>query len=121
MTDRILIKDLLLRCIIGINEDEREKKQDVLINLEITTEFDEAIRSDSTERALDYKKLTKKIIGHVEASHFFLIESLASSIADMCLSEPGAAAVRVTVEKPGALRFARSVGVEITRTGRQRK
>ena len=113
--DKILIKDLLLRCIIGINDWERENKQDVLINLEISTDLSKSGEADNPYDILNYRSVTKAIIKHVEASDYQLVEALATAIARICCVEFGAPKVIVRVEKPGALRFARSVGVEIER------
>ncbi|MEO5345193.1 MAG: dihydroneopterin aldolase [Magnetococcus sp. YQC-9] len=114
--DRIFIRDLLLRCVIGIQEWERHTLQDVVIHLELGTDTARAGESDRIEDAVDYKKLTKKIIAHVEASSCQLVEALAEQIAAICLDHPLVETVRVSVEKPGALRFARSVGVTIERS-----
>jgi D-erythro-7,8-dihydroneopterin triphosphate epimerase len=113
--DRILIRDLLLRCIIGINPDERREKQDIVISIELAADLSKAAESDSFADAVDYRALKKEIIAMVEGSEFHLLEALASHIARLCLSSSPVEAVKVTVDKPGALRFARSVGVEITR------
>lgn len=115
MADRVLIRDLLLRCVIGINEHERNQKQDVLVNVDMWADMSDAIAGDDVSATVDYKVVTKKIITSVEKSTYFLLESLASSIADICLSHERVERVRVLVEKPGALRFARSVGIELTR------
>jgi len=114
--DRILISDLSLRCIVGINHDERREKQDVLINLAIYGDLRPAGESDRMKDAIDYRALKKRLVEFVEATHFHLIEALAESIARLCLETPGVLKVDVRVEKPSALRFARSVGVEITRS-----
>lgn len=116
MADKIHIKDLLLRGIIGINTDEREKRQDILINFTLYADTRPAGLSDNIEDAVNYKTITKRVIRMVENSQFFLVERLVDEIALLCLSEPEVLAARVTVEKPGALRFSRSVGVEIKRT-----
>ena len=114
--DRILIKDLLLRGIVGINEDEREKKQDILINMAIFTDVSTAAQSDDITDTLNYRTITKAIIQYVEDdSAHFTVEALATSLARIAI-QYGAPRVIVRVEKPGALRFAASVGVEIERT-----
>ncbi len=115
MLDQIHIRDLLLRCIVGINEHERTQKQDVVVNVEMWVNVSEAVRSDDVSKTVDYKEVNKQIITAVEGSSYFLIESLASKIAEVCLANSKVRKVRVEVEKPGALRFARSVGVELTR------
>lgn len=114
--DHIFIRDLLARCIIGVNEDERSNKQDVLINITLTADLSIPGKTDRFEDTIDYRSIKKKILSAVEISNFFLIEALAELVADVCLEYPGVIEVQVAVEKPSALRFARSVGVEITRS-----
>ncbi len=115
MTDQIQIKDLLLRAVIGVNEEERRDRQDVLINIVLYVDTHPAGESDDIEQAINYRTLTKRVIHLVETSQFYLVEKLAAEIAAICLDDPRVERVRVTVEKPGALRFARSVGVTIER------
>ncbi len=113
--DRILITDLRARCIIGVNPDERREKQDVVINLSLSADLEKAGRSDRFEEAVDYRAIKKAVLALVEDSKFFLVEALAEAIAGVCLRAAGVTRVQVRVEKPSALRFARSVGVEIVR------
>ena len=114
--DRILIKDLMLRCILGLSDEERREKQDVLINLILWTDLRPAAASDSIDDAVDYSALKKRIITLVEGSQYHLAETLADRIARLCLEQNAVQQVQVTVEKPTALRFAHSVGVEIIRS-----
>ncbi len=114
--DRIHIRDLRTRCIVGINPQERVKKQDVVIHITLQADLQKASRSDNIEDTVDYATLKQNVFEMVEASSFMLIERLAQAIAEMCLADTRVAAATVTVEKPGALRFARTVAVEITRT-----
>ena len=113
--DKIHIRDLSLKCIIGINRDERSRKQSILINVTIYTDLSKACRTDNIKDSVDYKAVKKKIISAIESSSFFLIEKLAETIAGICLENKKVQKVRVCVDKPGALRFSRSVAVEITR------
>ena len=114
--DRILIKDLMLRCVLGLSDEERHEKQDVLINLILWTDLRPAAASDSIRDAVDYSLVKKRIISLVEGSQYHLAETLADRIALLCLEYPAVQQVQVTLEKPTALRFAHSVGVEIIRT-----
>jgi D-erythro-7,8-dihydroneopterin triphosphate epimerase len=116
--ERIHIRDLTVRCIVGINDWEREKKQDVVINLTLWADLEMACLGDSIENTVNYKPLKNRIVEMVERSEFKLIERMAQAVADLCLEEPLVERVDVTVDKSGALRFARSVAVEITRTRR---
>lgn len=115
-TDTIVVRDLLVRGIIGVNEWERKHEQDIVINLSISVDARAAGESDDVEDTLNYRTLTKDVIAHVEASEPHLVEALAHEIARIVIVIHGAAGVRVRVEKPGALRFARSVGIEVERT-----
>lgn len=113
--DRIHLRDLLLRSIVGINEEERLKRQDVVINLTLHADLRDACRSDRIEDTVNYRTIKRAIIREIEGGTFDLIERLGERIAEICFEEPRVMRVDVVVDKPGALRFARSVAVEITR------
>lgn len=114
--DCIHIRDLKFRCIVGINEDERVEKQDVVTNVTLWADLKKACLSDNIDDTVDYKALKKQILLMAEHSHFLLVEALAQAMANICLSYDRVQRVKVCVEKPTALRFARTVGVEIVRT-----
>ncbi len=116
MSDEIQIKDLLLRTIIGINPEERRDRQDVLINITMWADTSAAGASDEMRDSVNYRTVAKDVIRLVQTSQFRLVEKLAAEIATLCLQDERVERVRVAVEKPGALRFARSVGVTIERT-----
>jgi D-erythro-7,8-dihydroneopterin triphosphate epimerase len=113
--DRIYIRELALRCIIGIYPQERREKQDIVVNIALDGDFRKAACSDNIEDAINYKTLKKAVIQLVEESKFNLIETLADRIARACLKDKAVKRATVTVDKPGALRFARSVAAEVTR------
>lgn len=114
--DRIIVKNLLLRSIIGLNPEERVNKQDILINMVMYADIRAAAAADDIETSVNYKAVTKRVITHVEESADLLVEKLVTDLAYLVLSEfPTVARVQVRVEKPGALRFAESVGIEIDR------
>jgi FolB domain-containing protein len=114
--DRITINDLRTRTIVGFNDWERTKKQDISISITLHADLQEACQNDAVEDTVDYKKIKKRVLALVENSRFQLIERMAEAVAEACLEEPRVARVDVTVDKLFALRFARSVAVEITRT-----
>jgi FolB domain-containing protein len=114
--DQILIKDLLVRGVIGISETERAQKQDLLINIVLFTDIGRTAQRDDLDEGANYRTVTKRVIALVEAAERHTVEALAEDVARTCLEEPGVQTVRVRVEKPGAVRFARSVGVEIERS-----
>ncbi len=113
--DKIFIRDLALRCIIGIYPEERREKQDIVINIEMQCDLRKAGRSDDLNDTVDYKAIKKAILKLVEESRFQLIESLAENIADITLADEKVQQVTVAIDKPGALRFAKSSAVEIIR------
>ena len=118
-SDRIKITDLHLRAIIGINPDERRNLQDVLINIVLYVDSRPAAESDDISDSANYRTITKEIIKLVESSRFYLIEKLASEIATICLKSQQVETVSVNVQKPTALRFAKSVGITIERSKTQ--
>lgn len=113
--DKVIIKDLLVRGIIGINDWERKNKQDILINIVIFSDLHKAGMSDDIIDSVNYRTISKKVIALAEQASRLTVEALANDIAQLCLDESGVEKVNVRVEKPGALRFAKSVGVEIER------
>ncbi|MFZ1752592.1 MAG: dihydroneopterin aldolase [Caldilineaceae bacterium] len=115
--DKIRIKDLLVRGILGINPDERKNRQDILINVTIWADTRAAAASDAIEDAVNYKTITKAILAHTENGAPMLVERLVAEVARIAvLGDERVQAVEVSVEKPTALRFAGSVGITIYRT-----
>lgn len=114
--DKIHIRDLRARCIVGIFQEEREKPQEITLNITLWADLREAAISDSIDDTVDYKKVKQQVLALVEGSRYFLVEKLAQEVANVCLDAPRVAQVTVILDKPGALRFARSVAVELTRT-----
>ncbi len=110
---QISIKNLRLRAIIGIEEWEREKKQDIVINITMSVDEEKSVHSDDINDSANYKKITKNIIKHVENSRYYLVEKLAGKIADIAKENGLVKEVEVEVEKPHALRFADSVSVTV--------
>jgi D-erythro-7,8-dihydroneopterin triphosphate epimerase len=113
--DQIVIHDLRLRCVVGLEPQERLNKQEVIVQISLHVDLRKAGRTDRIADTVDYKALKKEILRMAESSRFHLVEALAQGIADICLARDRVARVEVTVEKPGALRFARTVGVRIVR------
>ena len=114
--DRILIKDLSIAGIVGINAEERVNRQEILINAVLWVDTRPAAASDDIADAANYRTITKALISHVENGEPMLVERLVQELADICFAtDPRVAEVEMTVEKPGALRHARSVGITIHR------
>jgi len=115
--DRILIKDLLVRGIVGIKADERENEQDVLVNVTMWADTRPAAISDDIVDAVNYRTVAKAMIAHIRHGRPYLVERLVEELVEICFrSDERVVEAEVTVEKPGALRFARSVGVTVRRT-----
>jgi FolB domain-containing protein len=114
--DKVLIKDLLAHGIIGINESERMHPQQILINVTLFTDTHKAGQTDDIEDCVNYSTLGKKIIFHAETVARKTVEALASDLARLCLEEPNVKKVVIRVEKPRAVSYTGSVGVEIERS-----
>lgn len=113
--DQVFIVDLVARGIIGINDWEREKPQEMLINIILFTDLHKAGESDNIHDSVDYRSVAENVLAHAESARRLTVEALAADLARLCLEEVHVQKVRVRVEKPGAVRFSRSVGVEIER------
>jgi len=113
--DTIFLRELRVETIIGIYDWERETPQAVTIDLELATDVRRAAATDSIDDALDYKRIAKRLIAFVGESRFQLVETLAERVAAVLIDEFGVPWARVTVNKPGAIRGARDVGVSIER------
>jgi FolB domain-containing protein len=115
--DRVHIRDLSVMGIIGINPDERVNRQEILVNATLWVDTRPAAVSDEIADAANYRTITKAMIAHIEQGEPMLVERLVGELAGIVFAtEPRVHEVEVTVEKPGALRFARSVGITIRRS-----
>ena len=114
--DQVFITDLMASAIIGINVSEREEPQEIRINIILFADQIKAGKSDDIQYCINYRTVAKKVIAHVETARRFTVEALAADLALLCLELAGVMKVRVRVEKPGAVRFTKSVGVEIERS-----
>ena len=113
--DKVFIRDLRVRCIIGVDETERSKKQNVFINITMYVDLNAACKSDNVEDTVDYAAITEKVIAKIERSSYFLIERIAEETCNICLKNSKVNKVIVRVEKEGVLSSVRRVGVEISR------
>jgi dihydroneopterin aldolase len=114
--DIIFLRGLAVECIIGFIDWERLVKQTVVIDLELPVDCRNASIRDEVEDTLDYKKVAKRVIAFVEASEFKLVETLAHRLALLILEEFDVAWIRLSVNKPGAIRGSRDVGMSVERT-----
>src|ERR1017187_9448459 len=113
--DKIFIRALKAETIIGIFDWERQVKQTVLIDIELSADNRKAALSDSVDDTLNYKRVAKRVLAFVEASKFHLVEALAEHVAMLILEEFGVAWVSIVLSKPGAIRTSRDVGVALER------
>ncbi len=114
--DQITIRDLLVRGIVGINPDERTNRQDILVNVTLWADLRPAAASDDIADTVNYRTIAKALIHHIEHNEPQLVERLAADLINICFEvEPRVQAVELSVEKPGAVRFTRSVGVTLYR------
>ena len=113
--DRIDLRDVQLRCVVGVDPEERGAAQDVTLQITLYADLRRAGRTDRLEDTVDYRAVTQRVAQAVEASSYQLVERLAERVAEVCLSEPKVQRVRVRLAKPGAMRGAPSAAVEIVR------
>jgi dihydroneopterin aldolase len=116
MTDTVFLRGLEIECIIGVYDWEREQPQKVVIDLDMDWDVRPAARDDDLDKAVDWKRVTKAILAFVGESRFKLVESLAERVAELVVTRFAVPRVRVRVEKPGAVRYSATVGVEVVRT-----
>ena len=115
--DKIILKNILVRGILGINPEERVIKQNIILNITLFTDIRQAAASKNIDDAVNYYEVTERLIEFVENASFLLLETLTTEVAKLILSEnPAVARVRVCIEKPNVLRYADSVGMEIERS-----
>ena len=114
--DKVIIRNLLARGIIGVNDWERKRPQNILINITMLTDTRRAAQTDRLEDCVNYSTMSKRILAHAESVNRLTVEALANDLAKICLETEAVQTVVVRVEKPGAVRFAESVGVEIERS-----
>ncbi|MGC8521640.1 MAG: dihydroneopterin aldolase [Steroidobacteraceae bacterium] len=113
--DRIFLRGLTAECIIGFIDWERRVKQTVVLDLELPVDCARAAASDEVTDTVDYKRVAKRVLAFIEASEFKLVETLAQRLALLLLEEFELAWVRLSLNKPGAIRNSRDVGVVIER------
>ncbi len=114
--DKVIIKNLLARGIIGVHDWERNRPQNILINITMFTDTSRAAQTDELKDCINYSTMSKRLLAHAESVNRLTVEALANDLARICLEEEAVQKVIVSVEKPGAVRFAESVGVEVERT-----
>ncbi len=114
--DKIFIHALKSEAIIGIFDWERQVKQTVLIDAEMSADIRKAALSDSIEDTLNYKGVAKRVLKFVEDSKFHLVETLAEHVAMLVLEEFDVAWIRICLSKPGAIRSSKDVGVILERS-----
>jgi dihydroneopterin aldolase len=117
--DKIFINALKSEAIIGIYDWERQIKQTVVIDIQLSADIRKAALTDSIDDTLNYKGVAKRVLGFVEASSFHLVETLVEHVAMLILDEFGVEWVALTLSKPGAVRGSRDVGVMLERNRAQ--
>jgi len=113
--DKIFIKDLVIKTLIGVDEDERRQEQEVIINITLELDLSLPSASDNLDDTIDYRDLVSKIKQETSGTVYILVEALAEMIAQACLDEEGVKRVTVSVEKVGSVEHVGRVGVEIVR------
>ena len=114
--DRVFLRGLTAECVIGFIDWERRVKQTVVVDLELPVDCRQAAVSDDVTDTVDYKKVSKRVLAFIEASEFKLVETLAQRLAMLILEEFALEWIRLSINKPGAIRNSRDVGVSIERS-----
>jgi len=114
--DRVFLRGLTAECVIGFIDWERRVKQTVVVDLELPVDCRQAAVSDDVTDTVDYKKVSKRVLAFIEASEFKLVETLAQRLAMLILEEFAIEWIRLSINKPGAIRNSRDVGVSIERS-----
>ena len=114
MKDKVFIKNLFLPCNVGVSEEERAKKQNIIVDIEIKCDLSKAGSTDNINKTINYYEINEKVTSAVTRGEFKLLESLAETVALLVLKDPAALEVTVTVKKE---KYAvnPAMGIEITR------
>ena len=113
--DTIFLRGLEVECIIGFIEWERRIKQRLVIDLEMPIDCARAAATDEVSDTLDYSQVAARVTAFIGSSSTMLVETLAHRTAMLILTEFRLEWVRLSINKPGAVRGARDVGVSIER------
>lgn len=114
--DKIIICDLPLQALIGVYAAEQDRRQRLILNLEIELDLSRASVSDALADTVNYAEIEERLVRLGETSHYQLLEALAGAAAALVLEYEPVTSVRVRIEKPAAARFGRAIAVEINRT-----
>jgi dihydroneopterin aldolase len=114
--DKIFLRELTTETVIGIFDWEREVKQTIAVDLEMSADIARAASRDHIDATLNYKAVAKRVLAFIQESRYQLVETLAEEIARLILTEFEIEWVKVTLHKPGAIRFSKDVGVMIERS-----
>ncbi len=114
--DKIYLRNVHADILIGINPEEREVRQPVIVNATLYTDCLSAAQSDNIADAVDYSVLHDEMVNHMHSTHYDLIETLAEKLAELCLRDPRVNWCTLSVDKPEALEYAESVAIEISRS-----
>ena len=117
--DIIYINDLRIETVIGVYAWERQLKQVVIFDLELGTDIRKAALTDSVANTLNYKDVAKRVMAFVTDSRYQLVESLAEAVAELIIKEFDISWLRLRLNKQGAVRGVRDVGVIIERGRRE--
>jgi len=114
-TDTLFINELVVPCIIGVFDQERKEKQNVIISIALSVDTQKAGQTDDIKDTVSYHDIAQEITTMVEVSHYYLLEKLAQAVADICLKNKRVEKVTVHIAKPNALKIAKSSAIEIIR------
>ena len=106
------IRDLRVRCIVGVHTYERKIEQDLLVDLRLEFDFSEAAHTDQIDLTIDYTRLADMLEKWMQREKFQLLETLAARACILITDEwPQISHCRVTIKKPSALPKAQHASV----------
>lgn len=111
MLATIFLENLTIHPVIGVRPRERRRRQPIEIDVAIEADLPALGRSDTLDSTIDYSGLHDRIVALAEGTKCGLLETLAYEVGQVCLADPRAISVEVTVRKPHALGHADSAGV----------
>lgn len=111
----VFVRDLVLMALIGIHDFEHDDPQRLRVNLDLAVREGEGGLDDKIDSVVCYESLVNGVQEIINTGHVGLVETMAETIAEMCLEDTRVRSVRVRVEKLDIIEAAGSVGVEIER------
>ena len=113
---KILIKDLVLKMLVGIYNFEKKKKQRVRFNLIINIDQNLIPNDKDLKSIVNYEQIIKIITKITSRKHYLLLETLAEKIFFKLFENPRIKKILLRIEKLDIIKNTTSVGIELEKT-----